>query len=206
MATVKKLSMAAIGSAILALAPGNKAESAVLGGQIFSTGGQISVQILSAEAGLTSILGIYYPIQQSIATNRDVGKVINLGSFQAGIELIFGIFTQGKKAKDQNTFLMGPGVRNPDWLAHAVVNFINPGVAIVGFEDLLGGGDRDYNDNLFLFSGAIANTPHTIDPEPLSEPVPEPTTILGTLAFSTFAARWRMKRKQQQKSLDSSVI
>ncbi|OCR01555.1 hypothetical protein BCD67_18875 [Oscillatoriales cyanobacterium USR001] len=39
-----------------------------------------------------------------------------------------------------------------------------------------------------------------------SEPVPEPTTILGTLAFSTFAARWRMKRKQQQKSLDSSVV
>ncbi|HLO46907.1 MAG TPA: hypothetical protein VK211_00555, partial [Kamptonema sp.] len=40
---------------------------------------------------------------------------------------------------------------------------------------------------------------------PNPEPVPEPTTILGTLAFSTFAARWRMKRKQQQKSLDSSV-
>ena len=38
-----------------------------------------------------------------------------------------------------------------------------------------------------------------------STSVPEPTTILGTLAFSTFAVRWRMKRKQQQKLLDSKV-
>lgn len=32
-----------------------------------------------------------------------------------------------------------------------------------------------------------------------SEKVPEPTTILGTLAFGSFLARTRLKRKQQQK-------
>jgi hypothetical protein len=41
---------------------------------------------------------------------------------------------------------------------------------------------------------------------PGSEPVPEPATILGTLAFGTFAARWRIKRKQQEKSLHSTVV
>ncbi|MEY3868977.1 MAG: hypothetical protein RLZZ338_2868 [Cyanobacteriota bacterium] len=41
---------------------------------------------------------------------------------------------------------------------------------------------------------------------PNPESVPEPATILGTLAFGTFAARWRMKRKQQEKSLNSTVV
>lgn len=35
-----------------------------------------------------------------------------------------------------------------------------------------------------------------------STPVPEPTTVLGGLAFSAFIAKTRMKRKQQQKTLD----
>lgn len=38
-----------------------------------------------------------------------------------------------------------------------------------------------------------------------SEPVPEPTTVLGTLAFGTFAACSRLKRKQPAKSLNSTV-
>lgn len=38
-----------------------------------------------------------------------------------------------------------------------------------------------------------------------SEPVPEPTTVLGTLAFGAVLSRWRMKRKQQQKVLNSTV-
>jgi hypothetical protein len=40
----------------------------------------------------------------------------------------------------------------------------------------------------------------------VAESVPEPTTILGTLAFGTFAARWRIKRKQQEKSLNSTIV
>jgi hypothetical protein len=38
-----------------------------------------------------------------------------------------------------------------------------------------------------------------------SEPVPEPTTVLGTLAFGAVVSSWRMKRKQQQKVLNSTV-
>lgn len=38
-----------------------------------------------------------------------------------------------------------------------------------------------------------------------STPVPEPTTVLGTLAFGAVISRWRMKRKQQQKFLNSTV-
>ncbi len=39
----------------------------------------------------------------------------------------------------------------------------------------------------------------------VAEPVPEPTTILGTLAFGAVISSWRMKRKQQQKVLNSTV-
>jgi hypothetical protein len=38
-----------------------------------------------------------------------------------------------------------------------------------------------------------------------STPAPEPTTVLGTLAFSAIAVRWRRKGKQQQKSVNSTV-
>ncbi|MGB8686364.1 MAG: LamG-like jellyroll fold domain-containing protein, partial [Microcoleus sp.] len=38
-----------------------------------------------------------------------------------------------------------------------------------------------------------------------STPVPEPTTVLGTLAFGAVVSSWRMKRKQQQKVLNSTV-
>ena len=39
----------------------------------------------------------------------------------------------------------------------------------------------------------------------VAEPVPEPTTVLGTLAFGAVVTRWRMKRKQQQKVLNSTI-
>ncbi|WP_293151875.1 MULTISPECIES: hypothetical protein [unclassified Microcoleus] len=39
----------------------------------------------------------------------------------------------------------------------------------------------------------------------IAEPVPEPTTVLGSLAFGAVISSWRMKRKQQQKVLNSTV-
>ena len=40
-------------------------------------------------------------------------------------------------------------------------------------------------------------------PAAVSESVPEPSTVLGGLAFSAFIAKMRMKRKRQQKLLES---
>ncbi len=39
----------------------------------------------------------------------------------------------------------------------------------------------------------------------VAEPVPEPTTVLSTLAFGAVISSWRMKRKQQHKILNSTV-
>lgn len=51
-------------------------------------------------------------------------------------------------------------------------------------------------------TGAYSGTIDIISP---SEPVPEPTTVLGTLAFGAVISRWRVKHKQQQKVLNSTV-
>jgi hypothetical protein len=212
--TVKQVSIAAFGAILLSAGTGNPAEAAffgsppswisslgslsepasqnstlisnlkqtsILGGQLFSTGGDILVEVLPATARLESHLHLYSPsYQRFIATNRQIGTTVNLGGFPVGVELIFGILAGG------NTFLMGPGSRNRDGLTHAKVNFLSPGVALVGFEDLWGGGDRDYDDNVFRFTGGIAATQ-----------VPEPTTLLGSLLFGGMVCRWRMKRQKQ---------
>ena len=134
----------------------------VLGEKIFATGGAIEVEILNAYARYDSELHIYSPTSQYIATNRDVGTVVNLGTFSAGEELIFGIYVRNTG----DTFYMGPGGRNADGIEHAKVDFLGAGIANISFEDLFGGGDRDYDDNMFQFRGGIAPT------------VPEPAALL----------------------------
>jgi Alpha/beta hydrolase of unknown function (DUF1400) len=76
------------------------------------------------------------------------------------------------------------------------------------------GGDRTIQiiENLFSYSpnkvvhvGASFNTGNHITQIDDPESVPEPTTVLGTLAFGAVISRWRMKRKQQQKVLNSTV-
>jgi len=90
---------------------------------------------------------------------------------------VFGIRVGG------NEFRLGPGDRNPDDLVHGEVDFIEPGVAIVGFEDLLNGGDMDYDDNVFRFSGQLAPVPPREIPDPVPLPVidagPDQTAVEG---------------------------
>ena len=76
------------------------------------------------------------------------------------------------------------------------------------------GGDRTIKiiENLFSYSpykvvhvGASFDTGNNITPIDNPESVPEPTNILGTLAFGAVIFRWRVKRKQQQKVMNSIV-
>ena len=146
-----------------------------LGGQLFATGGEVEVQVLPASAGFTSELWLFEPAPaRRIATNRDVGLVVNLGTFPAGVELVFGI----RVLNTGNEFRMGPGTRNPDGIPHAVVTFLDPTRARVGFEDLYGGGDRDYDDNVFEFRGGIA--PEVPKP-PVADAGPDQTVGEGAI-------------------------
>ena len=132
----------------------------IIGGQWFALGGDVTVTVEASSAGYVSELWLYQPGPDIfVALNRNTGATVSLGSFAAGTELVFGIFVRDTG----HTFYMGPGSRNADGVAHASVNVIGPGEAIVAFEDLWGGGDLDFNDNIFRFFGA---GPQLVVPEP----------------------------------------
>jgi hypothetical protein len=140
-----------------ALAPAAAAEAqAVTGGQLFATGGTVDIVVQPGTAGFASQLFLLRPdgTRRNIALNTEVGKHVIVGPFPAGKELVFGITV----ANGRETFFMGSASRNPDGVAHARVTETGVRTFLVGFEDLFGGGDRDYDDNVFRFTGNLAPT------------------------------------------------
>jgi hypothetical protein len=103
----------------------------------------VKVTILPFEAAFTDEIRLFYRGQSRlIGTNRDVGRVVDLGRFGAGEELVFGIFVR----ETGRTFRMGPGYRNPDRYAHARVDCLSNGVRVSFEDNFLGEGDRDFDD------------------------------------------------------------
>lgn len=184
MTTINKLLMATTGATFFALGNVSNVQAGTLGGQIFSTGGDVWVQVIGAapDTAFTSDLYLYSPRSQYIGTNWQGGTVMNLGSFPVGQELIFGIYVRDTG----NTFQMGPGGRNPDGSPHAIVDFVSSGVANVRFEDLAAWEDSDWNyaDNFFQFRGGIASAPPR---PPIITSLTKDLTVLTNTLFN-FAA------------------
>ena len=111
-----------------------------------------------------------------------MNSVLDLGNFDEGSELIFRLDV----SNTSDSFFSGAATRNPDSLVHAVATTtLLSGIYMttVGFEDLLGGGDNDYND--FMFS--LRNV---VDPPS----VPEPTTT-ALLALGLLGAGFARRRR-----------
>lgn len=112
----------------------------------FAPGGNVKIKILPFRADFTSEIRLLVHGQsRTLATNRDVGRVIDLGAFGQGTELIFYIHVRDTGLN----FFMGSAARNRDGLAHARLECLGGGNARVFFEDFLGGGDTDYDDANF---------------------------------------------------------
>ena len=65
--------------------------------------------------------------------------------------------------------MAGPASNNPDNVAHATVDYADSptgDVAEFRFEDIFGGGDKDFNDAIFQISGGIGIAPPPKIPEP----------------------------------------
>ena len=143
--------IAAVAALVLAAPAGAQG---VIGGRLFATGGTVDILVQPAGAGFTSRLFLRHPdgTRENISLNTEVGRQVTVGPFPAGEELVFGITVLNAGP----TFLMGPASRNPDGIAHAEVTETAVRTFVVGFEDMFDGGDRDYDDHVFQFTGNLA--------------------------------------------------
>ncbi len=139
----------------------------ILGANIYvEETGNVTATYLGHTAGFTNELYLYLPSNGFgvIFNNHTtpVGTTFNLGNYTAGTELVFAIYV----LNTGNTFYSGDASRNSDGIAHAVVDTdYSLTAAYVGFEDLLGGGDLDYDDVQFSFTNI--GTKEVPEPAPL---------------------------------------
>ncbi|MCG2839687.1 PEPxxWA-CTERM sorting domain-containing protein [Sandaracinobacter sp. RS1-74] len=121
-----------------------------------------------------------------------LGTSFNFGSVNAGDKLVFKI-----RVVNTGEYFYSQRSLNPDGLTHiysadyAGGDWGIPAGVYVGFEDLLGGGDRDYDDLRFVFTnvggGEVGG-------------VPEPTTwamLIAGFGLVGVAARRRVARQTQ---------
>jgi hypothetical protein len=112
--------------------------------------------------------------------------------YGAGSELIFGILVNencnsaGICSDDtfEDKWFMGAAGRNSDGILHDDVTSGGPSLAIVGFEDFPGGGDRDYNDHIFSFFPVIFGTPN-----------PGGLVLVGVGLIGFALANWKRRRR-----------
>ncbi len=139
----------------------------ILGASIYvEETGSVIATYLGHTADYTNELYLYMPSTGLgvIFNNHTtpIGTTFDLGSFAAGTELVFAIYV----LNTGDTFYSGDASRNSDGLAHAVVDTeYTADAAYVGFEDLLGGGDMDYDDVMFSFTNVSVDLP---EPTPLA--------------------------------------
>lgn len=164
--------------AALALAAAGSANAApVLGAQLYWQGGDVTIEVQGTSAGYTSELRLYNPnatstfIAYNAPNGNPIGTTVTLTTawldslYAIGDELKFGIFV----TNTGNTFYLGSAARNADGVIHGGIDStVRAGWLRVGFEDLAGGGDRDYDDNVFDFRGSVRTTAEVAEPSALA--------------------------------------
>ncbi|GJL51942.1 MAG: hypothetical protein NPIRA01_31690 [Nitrospirales bacterium] len=183
---LKGFTLALIGCGIF-LFPGNSMATSVLGGNIVvQHDGNVTATFQGSNAGYTSSL--YLGNTKIFTTNQASGSTFNLGNFTAGTALNFRLEVHNTG----NTFYSGSAANNIDGIAHAFIDdSFGNNETLVSFEDLLGGGDKDYNDLIFSFSNTEAGKNLVQNPEPS-------TVILLGSGIMGLAA-WRLRNKPSVK-------
>lgn len=140
-------------------------------------------QTAAYDSDLSVIAAGYPDSGQHIGNHTsDVGDKTIFGWYRAGTELTFKLDVHNTG----DTFYSDTAL-NPDGISHTkAFQFSLPlgpfyelvPITFMGFEDLLGGGDMDFNDSMAMFSNVVM------------VPVPEPSSIammlagLGLLGFT----------------------
>lgn len=158
-------------------AAGTASAAPVLGAQLYWQGGDVTIEVQATSAGFTSELRLFNPnatstfIAYNAPNGNPVGTTVTLNTawldtlYNVGDELKFGIYV----TNTGNTFYLGSAARNADGVIHGTIdNTARAGWLRVGFEDLYGGGDRDYDDNVFDFRGSVRTTAQVSEPAALA--------------------------------------
>lgn len=120
------------------------------------------------------------------------GDFVDLGSFKAGTALDFFVIADGYSGGDK--VYSTDSSANPDGLNHVVAfayAMANSPYLIIGFEDLFGGGDRDFNDLLFAIDIGAANVAALTA-------TPEPATYATLGAFLALGIAWKRRQDRSQ--------
>ncbi|BAY30967.1 hypothetical protein NIES2107_28150 [Nostoc carneum NIES-2107] len=140
----------------------------------------------------------------------NVGDWTNIGSMKAGTNLDFLLV-----ANDVNGGISGPdkdgktvkGVwslnqaLNPDGLQHAV-SYYYKDYLILGFEDLWGGGDKDYNDVVFAIDIGAENARYVAG----ITPIPEPSATMALFGIAGLGLlKTRRRRSTSLVKVDSGL-
>lgn len=135
-----------------------EAKPAPGGGTFVAGTGHVVVDVMASDSGYDNKL---YWSSDNWKTKNYIGidnqtQTVDLGSFAPGTSIEFGIDNgQGQ------FFKTGAASSNPDHIEHATVDRSTDSTAI-GFEDLYGGGDRDFNDAILRvrsLTGAVSAPP-----------------------------------------------
>lgn len=152
-----------------------------------ATSGEVILTFLSKDADYFNDLflgGVATPIlnnQSAVA-----GTQYSLGIFQAGTQLSFSMFVHNTN----NTYLNGAASLNTDNTLHAAYGDVVGNTIKVGFEDILFGGDKDYNDLVFSLNNVYA-APTQVTP--VSEPETYAMLVMGLGLMG-----WASKRRQSK--------
>ena len=113
----------------------------------------IAVEYTGTSAGYTSSLWLDEPREIHLATGHTTtpGNQVSLIDLQPGVELRFRIDV----LSTGDTFYSGPAYRNPDGQSHVAVTYVGECHWRIGFEDMYGGGDQDFDDITLTISGNL---------------------------------------------------
>jgi len=175
------------------LIPTPSLATSVVGGSLaVQHDGNVTATFRGSNAGYISSL--YLGDTKLFTSNQASGSTFDLGNFTSGTKLQFRLEVHNTG----QTFYTGNGANNADGLAHAIVNdSFGQGETLVSFEDLLGGGDRDYNDLIFSFSNT--NTELGADTGQSLVQNPEPSTVILLGSGIIGLAAWRLRKEQSRK-------